>query len=234
MENEMIEMVDAKQMESTKVEFGGILNTAIRLSKQIKDVDSYKEAAEYLFSIKKRLKWWIAFNKPIKDKIRASLKEAICREDILREPLERAEREYLKPAISDFDVKQEAERRAKQMKAEEEHRKQQEDAKLKLAVEYENQGEKDAAIAVLEQPIVKTSIELPIETKVAGMSFRWDYSCVVVDRDALLRAVLEAKAPEVAVIPNIPFLNQLAKSMKEGLNIPGVELRKQKITSVRV
>ena len=119
-----------------------------------------------------------------------------------------------------------------QAKIERENKKAQEDAKIQLAVEYENAGEKDLAEAIIEQPTIKTTFEIPKAAQAQGIQYRWNYGARVLNVMELAKAVVAGKAPAHYITANIVALNASAKSMKEDFIVPGVELTKTRSVAV--
>ena len=57
--------------------------------------------------------------------------------------------------------------------------------------------------------------------KIAGISVSETWCAEVIDVEALVKAVASKKIPSISVLPNEPFLNQQARSLKEQFNFPG-------------
>jgi len=100
---------------------------------------------------------------------------------------------------------------------------------LEKAAELESQGKDEAAAEVVEAAEVASETT---QTEASKSSVRSDYgatttmtdkwSAEVVDIRILCKAVAEGKADIDCVLPNMPVLNKLAKSMKSDMNISGV------------
>jgi len=74
---------------------------------------------------------------------------------------------------------------------------------------------------------------LPEQKRVDGITYRDHYVADITDKKALIKAIVEGRVPEEAVIPNMPLINNMAKSFKSGLNWPGVKVSHQKVVNVK-
>jgi hypothetical protein len=110
--------------------------------------------------------------------------------------------------------------------AEEAARKSAEDAQLKAAEELQAAGLTNAAEAVLEAPVVIPKIEVAAPKKADGTYYTDRYSAEVVDLIALIRSVVDGKAPLLAICANDAYLNQWARLTKGSESIPGVKVVK--------
>jgi hypothetical protein len=76
-------------------------------------------------------------------------------------------------------------------------------------------------------------IVLPTVTKKEGISYRTTWSAEVVDMKLFVDAIVCGRIPIEAVIPNMPMLNNMAKTFKTGLGWPGVQVKSEKSVSAR-
>ena len=71
-------------------------------------------------------------------------------------------------------------------------------------------------------------VEVP---KVAGISFRVDWSAEVTDLSQLVLAVAEQRQSIGLLLPNQTALNQMARALKGSMRVPGVEAVSKRITT---
>ena len=124
----------------------------------------------------------------------------------------------------------EAERqRLEKLAREEEERRQ-----LDAAIEADEAGATDEAIAILEQPVIAPVVHVaPAVAQVEGVSERTTWHAEVTDLQALVRYV--ARYPEWLGLlePAMPALNGLARSQRGAMNLPGVRAVSEASRSVR-
>lgn len=116
--------------------------------------------------------------------------------------------------------------------AEEEARKLEEERRLNEAIEAEAAGEDPDAI--LDEPVVAPEITVEPETaKVAGVSSRTTYNARVMDIVMLAKYVSEHPEWGNLIEANMSALNGLARSQRDAFKVPGCELVKNTVRSVR-
>jgi|SRR3990167_5135207 len=227
----------ATDIEILRSEYQPLIHSDVENAKQlanaIRDQRSLVQASEYLKELKRRKKTIESKLRPIIDEAKRPWQSLRDLMDELTEPLDRAEREILKPSIAKFEIEDEHRRAAEQKRIENEMRKQEEETRLNLAVEAEKMGDRDEAKAILETPVNPISIELE-KTKADGLSFSWSYSAELIDSMALIKAVADGTVPIQAINANLLFLNQHARALKDSFNIPGVKLKKERKVAVRI
>lgn len=128
-------------------------------------------------------------------------------------------------AIAEAKAKAESERLRKE--AEEAAAAGRAEEAAKLAAKAQTAEDKGAAKAEALQDrasLVPTPVIASTMPSVAGISTRKTYGAKVTDKMALIKAVAAGQAPDNILEANMTVLNALARSMKEGLNYPGVEL----------
>lgn len=199
---------------------------------QILDALSYTGACELLKGIKAlRQKIADTFDPHVKrayESHRALVKEKADAEA----PLTEAER-VLKNAIRAFDDEQERRRREEQRRLEEAARREEETRRLEQAAamerearEFGDAGLEREAHALIEEPIAPPPVAAVAKAtpRVSGITYRTTYSARVTDLRALIQYV--ARHPEHAnlLTANTVALNGLARSLKDGLKIPGVQV----------
>jgi hypothetical protein len=118
--------------------------------------------------------------------------------------------------MAEYNLKLRQEEEERNRKIAEEMKKQEEEMKLAQALALEQAGEKELAEAVLEQPsnIVPLIVAKP-EIPNVGVSFRKVWKFRIVNPDLIPREYL--KIDEVKI-------GQVVRAMKDGTNIPGVEV----------
>lgn len=134
------------------------------------------------------------------------------------------EKQRLAEQQTAWDLKVRQETEAAERKAREETAKRAQEELLLRAVELEEAGEAEQAEILLEEPIVVTPVIHRSAPKLAGKVSGTTYSAKVTDLRALVRAVADGRAPMEALGANESFLNQMARSYKEGFSMPGCEL----------
>ena len=96
-----------------------------------------------------------------------------------------------------------------------------ESERLEQAKQLEAQGEKDAALALLDAPIVAPTVTTPV-TKVDGVSTSKIWGAEVYSLKELCQAIVDGKADISCVEANMKTLNSLCKALKANVSIPGV------------
>lgn len=153
-------------------------------------------------------------------------KELVAEKKSHEAPLVEAEG-HIKRAMLGYQQEQERIRREAEAKAQEEARKQREKLEAQAAKAAEKgKTEKAEALQVAAASVV-TPIIPPTVPKVAGISTRITYRASVENIKALAAAVGAGTIPEMAVLPNMPFLNNQARAMKETLAYPGVKVEQE-------
>jgi hypothetical protein len=191
----------------------------------IKDDASFEEAGTIRSAIKGAQKNAEDRFKRLRDPLNTLRAEIIGMENDVVGPLELAVRDLDKRTTS---YRQEQIRLAEEKRRADEAaaRKIEEDRRLKEAEAARASGVPEAeALAIMDEPLMPIMAPpMPAVPKIAGQSYVDVWSAQVVDFNALLRYVAEdpgARGHMLAV--NQPALNQIAKSMKASLKIPGVK-----------
>jgi hypothetical protein len=191
----------------------------------------YRACAEHLKAIKRFQKSVADFFKPHKDRAYAAWKALCADETRVLQPALDDER-ACKAALATYDEQQERARLAEEQRLRELARQEEETRRLHEAAALERDGAHEEAAAVLEEPIRPAAVLVQKETpKVSGISFRENWSAKVVSLPKLIAFV--AAHPEHAnlLMPNTAALNGLARSLKQGMRIDGVEAVCQKTTA---
>jgi hypothetical protein len=121
-------------------------------------------------------------------------------------------------------------------KAEEQARRDAEEARLREAVALEKVGMGNAAAAALDMPLnpaefIKEQAAGPIAGD--GVFYRVTWKATVIDLMKLVKAVAEGKAPIAYLEANMTALNAAAKSYRNTLDIPGVLQYNEPVQSKR-
>ncbi len=214
-QKETLNIKEKKQIETTQKEFNRILDQAHQLSGQIKNESTYKIAADFLLAIRGRLKWWLEFNKPIKQAMDKAKKLVLDRERLIADPLIRAGEEFLVPAMLRFTKEQERLRREAEAKIQAELKKQQEEANLKQAAALEKEGKKEEAEQALNAPVYDAPVVLQKTEKVKGIGSSKNWKFQVYDAD---------KVPRQFLMVDEKAIGQIVRALKEKANIPGVKI----------
>ena len=190
---------------------------------KIVTTEQYSAAGEKLkgiMALKRKVD--AAFDDIIK-KAYSTHREAVAKKKEHEAPLIEAEGIY-KRAMLGFQQDQERIRREQQAKLEEEARKEREKLEARAA-KAEEKGKTEKADELRAQAATVPTPIVQIETpRVASISTRETHRAVVVDQMALLKAVVEGKVPEGAILANDAFLNAQARLQKSALNYPGVKV----------
>lgn len=197
----------------------------------IRDAKSYEAACDFLKGIK-ALRGEIAdtFDPHVKRAFEAH--RALCKEKQDAErPLTEAER-IVKDAIRAYDDEQERIRREEQRRLQEEARQREEERRLEEAIALDQEaaatgdaGKHLEAEAILAQPITVPVVAVaPVTPKVTGISFRETWSGRVTDLAALIRYAAANPQFMTLLQVNQPVLNGLARSLKNNLKVPGVDV----------
>lgn len=200
----------------------------------ITDQATYTSASQMLIGIKGlRKQIDETFDGPIQKAFQAH-RAIIDSKRKVEAPLIEAER-IIKDGISAFEIEQRRIQQEAERKAMEESERQAEQLRLENAVAAEQMGASAEVVEeILESPIpVVPAPVAPTFQRAEGISTRASYKAQVTDIKALCRAVAEGKASVECVMPNMPVLNGLARSLKSTMQIPGVRVITDTIVNAR-
>ena len=226
----------------------------------IRDAESFALAVEDRAEIKRRLARIEEVLGPICATAHTAWKTAVAKREGLRQPFVEADKAYSR-AMGAYEQEQERQRREAEEQAKRERerleaaerarvaaeqarlRKEAEDQRIAEAAAAEQRGDTETAARLIESPIVTPTVApRPIFVPVAlappkpaapGVAFRDNWSAVVDDLSALVRAVAEGKAAITLLQPDQTALNGLARSLKGALNVPGVRAVNERIAAQR-
>lgn len=213
-----MEIIDLKQ------EFErNIREYVASLPVKITDNESYLLFAGELQEIKRR-------QKVIDDRLEPEKKKAyvayMAWNDLIKElkaPL-LAREAFDKKEMAAWDAEQERIRREEERRLQEEARKREEEARLQAAIEAEQQGEKEEAEAIInEPPAYVPPVVLPKSTpKVQGISYRDNWTFRITDPN---------KIPREYMVPNETAIRKVVSALKDKSNIPGIEVYNERIVA---
>ena len=175
-----------------------------------------------------------SFFKAIKDQLNALKQPILDAEKADGGPLE-AEKQRLGALLTVWNEaerlrKEEAERidRENAFKAAQEEQ-------IARAIELESLGHTEQAVALFDEPVYTPAVihQNSRPAKVSGQVGKKTYKAKVNDLKALVRAVAEGRAPILCIMANQQFLDEQARSYKEGFDFPGCELDKSTGTHFR-
>lgn len=209
---------------------------------RISDATTYTQAAELLKGIKALRQEVDATFDPIIAAAFKAHREACAQKKKAEAPLAEAEA-ILKRGCVDYDMEQERIAKAEEIRLREEARRAEEQRRLEEAAALEREGNETnnpellyEANELIEQPVETPGVVVAKNTpKVNGISYRETWNARVTNLQKLIQFV--AKNPQHAnlLAPNYAALNGLARSLKTGMRIDGVEAvcTKQAVASGR-
>lgn len=226
----------------------------------IVDQASLEAAAADRAEIKRRLARIEEVLGPVCDTTYKAWKTAVAQRDGLKAPFLEADKAYSK-AMGAYEQEQErirceaeeaARRDRERLEREEAERvrseqarltKEEEDRRLAEAAAAEARGDTETAARIIEAPVETPTVAArPVFVPVApvapapvvkGLSFRDNWKAEVTDVMALVRAVAKGEQPITLLEPHMPALNQMARALKQAMNVPGVKAKNERISSQR-
>jgi vacuolar-type H+-ATPase subunit E/Vma4 len=206
--------------------------TLCQKAQALKVIDqiSHDAAAELYLGLSALEKEISALHDPSIAACFAAHKAAIAAKQKLVGPVEQAKR-IIKPKITSWEDEQRRIQAELQRQAEKQARKIEEEARLALAVQAEQQGATEETVAeIIETPVqIVVPVVAPTFQKVKGFTSRAYYSCEVVNFAALVQAAALNPNMMCYLLPNDSALNKLADSMKETFKLPGCKLNKSMV-----
>jgi hypothetical protein len=209
--------------ENKKIEESALALSAKAKATLVVNQEGYDCACAMLRDLATLDRRIVEHHSPIKDAAHKAHAAACAAEKKLRDPVREAVG-ILKRAIGSWEQEQEQKRLQAQRQAEAIRAKAEEEARLALAVEAEQHGAAEETVEeILETPMVAPPVVVaPTFQRAAGVSTQQRWTVEVVDMRALCRAIADGKASPELVEPNMTALNQIARAMKQTMNIPGV------------
>lgn len=222
-----------QELMEVKTESMSALEKARAMAAAIKDHPSFSEACSFRAFLNTRKKErtekldpirasaWETYQKALRliEEVIAPFKESIA---ILDKP------------IGEYNNEQERIKRFKEEQQRRDAQKHADDAHLAAAEQADKSGDHARAEAILEkQPVITTPV-VEGAPKVEGVSFRENWKVdPVINMRVLVRAIADGKAPLELVMPNIPVLNSMARSLKGNMNYPGVMVKRETVVASR-
>jgi hypothetical protein len=197
----------------------------------ITSAEQYVACAEHLKTIKAFQKRVTEFFKPHKRRLDEAKAALLADERNVLAPAD-ADEQACKAALRVYDEAQELARQQEEQRLRDEARRQEEDRRLDEAAALEREGYTEEAVALVEEPVNAPAVMLAKTTpKVSGISFRENWSARVVSLPKLIAYVAAHPQHANLLMPNQAALNSLARSLKNGMLIDGVEAVRTKTTA---
>ena len=198
----------------------------------------YKYAGELLKQVKAMQKRIVDYWEPLRVSAKKSYDAVLARKKQMLDPVDKAEK-ALKAEMGRYTLEQQRKAEEERRRAEEEQRRlirEEMERKLAEAASLEAQGNAqgaDMAMAeaeVLDQIEVVQSVVEPEKPKVQGVSSQRSWSIRVSDESAVpvsIVGVVIRPVDEAAIL-------RLVKATKGKIEIPGVEIKEEVITRVKI
>ena len=197
----------------------------------IYDQESANAGGLVLASIKAYKKRVQQVMDPIVQATHKAWKVAVAQRDGLLEPAVQAE-QTVKQRLTAWEQAEEARRKQVQEAMQREARQEAARQHATQARILEEQGQTAAAEAVRQAPApVVFTPPPPPAPRVQGVGFRDQWSAHVTDLRKLVEAVARGDQALDLLQPNQTALNKLAVALKDHLNVPGVEAKKERIAA---
>ena len=207
----------------------------------ITDDASRTEAAQFVAATRKTIKVIDEEFKPDIQKAHELHKDLLSRSKRLKEPFQAAQRVVDGKIKTDF-LEQDRIRRAEQRKADQEaeaERMRQQEAEDDELSQLIEEGDMEGAEALLESEVVVAPIvpvakvEKTIRVDGGSITMRKDIEVTVVDKDAIIRAVMAQKLPNTLLDVNVGAAKRYAKAA--GItSMPGFRIAETVVSSGRV
>lgn len=190
----------------------------------IRSHDEYAQAGSLLVTIKGLRKKIAETFGPIVAAAFQAHKTAKAKQSEVEAPLDFAER-HLKGLMVAYDDEQERIRQQAQRAAEEAARKAEEDRRLQQAADIEAAGDAAGAVASLDEPVAPPPVVVEKTTpKVAGLSYRDNWTFSIVDADKVPREYLMIDEVKIRAV---------VRALKADTNIPGIKAYAEKVLAGR-
>lgn len=222
-----IAIPDATQFEKKAL---AVLEVAKSMS--ILTDEQFQAAGEFLRGLKAHTKELDAtFDETIEAAHQAH-KKALGAKAKHAEPIKEAER-IVKGKVTTYQI--EAQRKADEEKRrlEAEAKERAEKEALDAAVRAEASGDKEAAEAIISEPVYTPPVKVQAPVKAAGVSFKDKHDGVVESLMDLVKAVAAGKAPLNLVMADQTAVRKYAEATKGSIPVPGVRFTKTQVAAVR-
>lgn len=194
-----------------------LLSEAERLS--VTNSSAYQVADKRCVALKELEMLIIADFAPSKKAAHESHRKIVAQETAHLEPIQQA-RAILKRKMSSWEMEEEEIRRKKELELLDIERKKAEDKALAIAAEAEARGDKQAAIEILEAPLIVTPIVVESETPKRETILRTVWKFRIVDK---------AQIPRKFMVPNDVAIGQIVRALKASTDIPGIEVYQETV-----
>ena len=191
---------------------------------QIRNNDAYVMAGHFRRAIKDGIKEMESQHEDNISRWREGHRKALAERDERLLPYMQAET-ILGGKILDYKRGQDRLKIEEEGRIRKELAKQEEERRLAEAIEAEVAGDKETAEELISAPIEIPPVILPKATpKLDRTAIKTYWKCEVVDIRALLLGVLNDSVPMQAIIPNMPLLGQIVRTLKDEMRYPGVKV----------
>lgn len=213
-------------MTASPIEQRAITTAEIAMSIAITSIEERNRAAEMGRTVSALDKEAEEFFAPMKESAHKTHKEICSKETKIRKPLEDAKR-YLSGLIGAFDVRMEADRRAEEQRLQEQADQEAAEESKRISVEtaisdailLEEVGDKEGAVAVLNNPVPvpirAPAIVLPRavpKTEGVSTTTRWKF-----------RITDEELIPREYLVVDEKAIGKVVEALKGKVNIPGIQ-----------
>lgn len=187
------------------------------------DQSSYDRACDFLLGVGALRKTIVEHHAPVKKRTHEAHKEACAMEQRQLTPVTMAET-IIKRSILIYEQEQKRLQEERDQKAREEAELARAEMIEAAAVAAEAEGATAEEVeAIITQPVIAPPVSAPKTfQRASNILLAQTWKAEVFDMKALAKAVAEGKAPVSAIEPNMTALNQMARAMKSGFNLPGV------------
>lgn len=180
---------------------------------QVTDAPTYERAGEVLGQVKILRKEIDSYFDPIISRANAAHKEACAQKRRADEPLAQAEA-MLKPQMIGYINEQKRKAEEEERRQREEARKKAEQEQLEAAMQAEAEGDKEAAEAIIQEPVYVPPVQVKAEIpRVSGFSIREQWVFEIMD---------EKKIPREYLIVDEVSIGKIVRAMKDKTAIPGI------------
>lgn len=214
---------DIKEVVDVKRELEGLSETAMSMS--VSDPNTYEEAAEFLRRVDALNKLVEGVIEPIRKKTYAHYKDVLGHKKSMLAPGEKASK-HLRAQMTSYMEEQDRIKKEEERKriaaAQEEARRQQEE-EFDKAIDEGDELRAELALEKSDRVKVDVSDLEELTPDVDGISYRVNWSAELVDLKELCLAVAKGDVPGELVTFNQSKANQIARSLKEEMRVPGVK-----------
>ena len=229
--NETTAVQENESLIAIRKESNNFLDQSQKLADALVDEASFIEAGNFRVALNKARTDAKEKLEPMRVKSYAAYQEVMKLIKEVMTPFE-ASLSILDGSIGIYRDRQEQKRREEEEKARAEAKKQAEDAKLRVAEEADKSGDHARAEAILETPTMVVTPVTQTAAKVDGMSFRETWKVdPVINLKLLAQAACQGRIPLECVMPNMTVLNNMARALKQNLNIPGVQAVRERVVA---